>query len=99
LSSELFALATWVSGPPPEALLLSRQEPLIPAQKSMKNVTPADNEWKVDHIDPESQGGSGDPSNGDLLCGPCNDGRGKHDNTLLELYEIMGTFPNGGIPG
>jgi RHS repeat-associated protein len=46
--------------------------PTTPAQQSQAGVTPPDNETNIDHIDPASQGGNGDPSNGQLLCRACN---------------------------
>ncbi|HEV7951193.1 MAG TPA: polymorphic toxin-type HINT domain-containing protein [Glaciihabitans sp.] len=46
--------------------------------KSQRGVTPPANEGQVDHITPKSRGGSGDPSNGQLLCRVCN--REKWDN-------------------
>lgn len=41
-------------------------------QQSRAGVTLSPNEAAVDHIDPRSQGGSGDPSNGQGLCRACN---------------------------
>ncbi|GAA3867446.1 RHS repeat-associated core domain-containing protein [Streptomyces lacrimifluminis] len=46
--------------------------------KSQRGVTPPENEWQIDHIEPKSRGGSGDPSNGQVLCRVCN--RTKSDN-------------------
>jgi hypothetical protein len=72
-------------------------EPLIPATQSRPGVTPRPNEARVDHMDPQSRGGSGDPSNGQGLCVPCNGEKG--DMTMWEFWEMLGTLPNGGIPG
>ncbi|MDG4769665.1 polymorphic toxin-type HINT domain-containing protein [Solwaraspora sp. WMMD792] len=47
-------------------------------RKSERGVTPPTNEGQVDHIVPKSRGGSGDRSNGQLLCRLCN--REKWDN-------------------
>ncbi|MEU2899194.1 HNH endonuclease [Streptomyces sp. NPDC001273] len=41
-------------------------------QKSQRGVTPPEDEWQIDHIQPKSRGGSGDPSNGQVLCRVCN---------------------------
>ncbi|WP_399144442.1 HNH endonuclease [Streptomyces sp. MK7] len=73
-------------------------EPLVRPQQSTRGVTPPPNEGAVDHREPRSRGGSGDPGNGDLLCRVCNS-EVKSDLTYDELWEQMGSFPNGGIPG
>nr|WP_225836246.1 polymorphic toxin-type HINT domain-containing protein [Streptomyces sp. NK08204] len=73
-------------------------ENVVRPQQSRRGVTPPDNEGAVDHREPQSQGGSGDPSNGDLLCRVCNS-EIKNDLSYAELWELFGTFPNGGIPG
>ncbi|MGI5186856.1 RHS repeat-associated core domain-containing protein [Promicromonospora sp. CA-289599] len=44
----------------------------VPAKQSRKGVTPPENEAAVDHIVAKNQGGSGDPSNGQVLCRTCN---------------------------
>lgn len=44
----------------------------VPGQKSQKGVTPPKNETQVDHVVPQSKGGSGTPSNGQVLCRDCN---------------------------
>jgi hypothetical protein len=41
-------------------------------QQSQKGVTPPENETNVDHINPKSNGGSGTPDNGQVLCRGCN---------------------------
>lgn len=45
---------------------------VVPGQKSTKGVAPPPNEKQRDHIIPKSQGGDGDPSNGQVLCRGCN---------------------------
>ena len=47
-------------------------QPTVPAQQGQAGVTPPNNETNLDHIDPASRGGNGDPSNGQLLCRACN---------------------------
>ncbi|WP_268872215.1 RHS repeat-associated core domain-containing protein [Kutzneria albida] len=71
--------------------------PVVKPQQSKRGVTPPLNEGAVDHRIPKVQGGSGDPSNGDLLCAVCNS-VDKRGYSYWELYEQMGTFPNGGLP-
>ncbi|MEW7279664.1 DUF6443 domain-containing protein [Aquimarina sp. 2201CG1-2-11] len=44
----------------------------VPAKKSEKGVTPPRNETQVDHINPKSNGGRGNPDNGQVLCRSCN---------------------------
>jgi RHS repeat-associated protein len=44
----------------------------VPSQKSEKGVTPPGNETHVDHIEPKSKGGAGEPGNGQVLCRDCN---------------------------
>lgn len=44
----------------------------VPAKQSKKGVVPDKNETQVDHIEPESLGGSGTPDNGQVLCRDCN---------------------------
>lgn len=44
----------------------------IPAQQGKSGVSPQLNETNVDHVVPRSKGGSGDPSNGQILCRECN---------------------------
>ena len=50
--------------------------PTVPAEQSKKDVTPPDNETAVDHKDPKSNGGSGTPENGQVLCRKCNGEKG-----------------------
>ncbi|MGC2745538.1 MAG: RHS repeat-associated core domain-containing protein [Candidatus Angelobacter sp.] len=52
--------------------------PTVPAQQSQAGVTPPDNETHVDHIIPQSQGGDGSPSNGQVLCRTCNLDKSDH---------------------
>jgi hypothetical protein len=73
-------------------------EPVVRPQQSTRGVTPAPNEGAVDHGVPQSAGGSGDPSNGYLLCRDCNSAV-KRDLTYADLWQQLGTMPNGGIPG
>lgn len=47
-------------------------QPVVPAPKSKKGVTPAPNEAHVDHVKRREDGGSGTPKNGDVLCENCN---------------------------
>ncbi len=42
------------------------------SQQSRTGITPRGDSAAVDHYDPQSQGGSGDPSNGEGLCMICN---------------------------
>jgi hypothetical protein len=43
-----------------------------PSKQSQKGVTPPGNETRVDHVYPQSKGGNGDASNGQILCNDCN---------------------------
>ena len=45
---------------------------VVPGQRSQRGVAPPGNERQRDHIVPRSQGGDGDPSNGQILCRDCN---------------------------
>jgi RHS repeat-associated protein len=47
-------------------------QPVQDAKKHVKGVTPPPNEAHVDHIDAKSNGGSGTPDNGQVLCRDCN---------------------------
>jgi RHS repeat-associated protein len=51
-------------------------QPTVPAQQSQAGVTPAQNETNVDHAYPQSRGGDGSPSNGQVLCRGCNNAKG-----------------------
>ncbi|MFE1308088.1 RHS repeat-associated core domain-containing protein [Streptomyces sp. NPDC058755] len=73
-------------------------ENVVKPKQSKRGVTPPDNEGAVDHREPRSQGGSGDPTNAGILCRVCNS-EIKNDLSYPELWEKMGSFPNGGIPG
>ena len=44
----------------------------VPAKQSEAGVTPPKNETHVDHKIPQSKGGDGSPSNGQVLCRDCN---------------------------
>ena len=44
----------------------------VPAKQSEAGVTPPKNETHVDHVVPQSKGGDGSPSNGQVLCRDCN---------------------------
>jgi len=43
-----------------------------PAQQSKNGVTPSKTETQVDHVKRKSEGGSGTPDNGQVLCRGCN---------------------------
>ncbi|WP_329467214.1 PA14 domain-containing protein [Streptomyces sp. NBC_01431] len=45
---------------------------VVQPQKSQRGVTPSQDEWNVDHMEPKAHGGSGTPDNGQLLCRWCN---------------------------
>ncbi|MBL7733444.1 MAG: HNH endonuclease, partial [Chitinophagaceae bacterium] len=47
-----------------------------PSQQSKKGVTPSSTETQVDHIKRKSEGGSGTPDNGQILCRGCNSKKG-----------------------
>ena len=44
----------------------------VPAKKSQRGEVPPRNETQVDHKFPQSKGGDGAPSNGQVLCRGCN---------------------------
>ena len=44
----------------------------VPAKQSESGVAPPKNETQVDHKIPQSKGGDGSPSNGQVLCRDCN---------------------------
>lgn len=44
----------------------------VPGKKSKRGEVPPKNETQVDHIYPESLGGEGVPTNGQILCRDCN---------------------------
>jgi 5-methylcytosine-specific restriction endonuclease McrA len=46
------------------------------AAQHTKGVKPPGNEAHVDHVDPKSNGGSGTPDNGQVLCRDCNLNKG-----------------------
>jgi uncharacterized protein RhaS with RHS repeats len=43
-----------------------------PAKQSKPGTPTPKDETRIDHIDPKSKGGDGDPSNGQVLCSECN---------------------------
>ncbi|MFG2698582.1 PA14 domain-containing protein [Kitasatospora sp. NPDC048407] len=45
---------------------------VVQPQKSQRGVTPSNDEWQVDHMEPKAHGGAGSPENGQLLCRWCN---------------------------
>ena len=47
-------------------------KPTTPSQQTQRGVTPQDDETNVDHKIPQSRGGEGEPSNGQVLCRACN---------------------------
>jgi 5-methylcytosine-specific restriction endonuclease McrA len=47
-----------------------------PGQQGQKGVTPPGTQTEVDHKDPKSNGGSGTPENGEVLCRDCNQAKG-----------------------
>lgn len=49
--------------------------------KHTKGVTPPSNKAHVDHVDPKSNGGSGTPNNGQVLCRDCNLNKGAKPST------------------
>jgi RHS repeat-associated protein len=48
----------------------------VPSNQSKTGITPPNNETHVDHVNPKSNGGSGTPNNGQVLCRGCNLGKG-----------------------
>lgn len=50
----------------------------VPAKQSQRGVTPPGNEAHVDHVIPQSKGGDGSPSNGQVLCRDCNLDKSDH---------------------
>ena len=50
--------------------------PVVKPGQSKPGVKPPGNEGQVDHVEPKSKGGSGDPSNGQILCRTCNGSKG-----------------------
>ena len=71
-------------------------EKVVPPTQSKPRVPTNPREWRGDHDSPMSRGGSGDPSNFNLLCSPCN--LLKSNMTWAELFNKLGGFPNAGIP-
>lgn len=66
------------SQPSGRAHCSSCQTPLVKPQQSRRGQRPPENEAHVDHVDPKSRGGSGDPSNGAALCRGCNLSKSNH---------------------
>jgi RHS repeat-associated protein len=61
-----------------KAICAECQVETLPALQSQKGITPPKNETQVDHIIPQSKGGDGSPSNGQVLCRDCNIKKSDH---------------------
>lgn len=64
----------------------------VPSKKSVSGVTPPRNEAQVDHINPKSNGGRGNPDNGQILCRGCNR---EKSNKLPDNIPDNNNLPNG----
>ena len=53
---------------------------VIKPKKSKRGIKPPKNEWQIDHIDPDSLGGSNKGENGQLLCRRCNRKKSNKNN-------------------
>lgn len=54
---------------------------LVKPKKSERGVTPPQNEWQLDHIEPDSLGGANTEDNVQVLCRKCNRQKSNKDDT------------------